>query len=112
MIARLCHAAPSSARRPEQQRLPALAANAAERHALELDAVLGARASPPSVLRAEPEHAPAARDELRRDGEPGNTWPPVPPAVIITVPGHRCPLHRRAARQRALRSLADAVRHT
>ena len=42
-----------------------------KRHAFELDAVLRHEPRLHAVARAEPEHAPAARDELRRDGEPG-----------------------------------------
>ena len=56
--------------RPEHGGLPSLAADAAERHALELDAVLTHERPFHAVARAKPEHAPAAPDELRRDGEP------------------------------------------
>ncbi len=56
--------------RPEHGGLPSLAANAAERHTLELDAVLAHERAFHAVARAKPEHAPAAPDELRRDGEP------------------------------------------
>jgi hypothetical protein len=56
--------------RPEQHLLHALAAHAGEGHALELDAVPRHQRSLHAVARAEPEHARASRDELRRDGEP------------------------------------------
>ena len=57
--------------RAEQQRLHALAAHAAEIERLELDAVLRHQRRLHAVARAEPEHARAARGELRRDREAG-----------------------------------------
>ena len=67
--------------------LPALAADAAERHAFELDAVLRARAraSMPSRVPSQNTRQPRATS-FAATASPGNTWPPVPPAVIITVP--------------------------
>ena len=68
-LARSATHAASSANGPSSSGPPALAAHAAERDALELDAVLRHERAFHAVARAEPEHAPAARDELRRDGE-------------------------------------------
>ncbi len=70
----------------EYRGLPSLAPDAAERHALELDTMPAHERSLHAVARSEPEHAPAARHELRRHGESGKDVAPVPPAVIMTVP--------------------------
>jgi hypothetical protein len=71
------HDAPTSA--TARTTLPALAANAAERHALELDAVLRTSvASMPSRVPSQNTRHPRAI-ELRRDGEARKHVPPVPP---------------------------------
>src|SRR4029077_229057 len=57
--------------RSEDERLPSLAAYAAERHAFELHAVLAHEGALHPLLRAEPEDAPAACEQLARDRKPG-----------------------------------------
>jgi hypothetical protein len=55
--------------RTEQQRAPPFAAYAAKREAFEFDTMLGHETRFHPFARAEPEHATAARDQLRCDGE-------------------------------------------
>ena len=57
--------------RAEQQALPALAAHAGKPDPFEVDFVLRDEPRFHAVVRAEPEHARAARLELGGDGEPG-----------------------------------------
>ena len=90
MTRRLSTHAASSANGPSTQRAHALAAHAAKRHALEVDAVRGHEPRLHAVARAEPEHAQPRATSFAATARPGNTWPPVPPVVIITVAVMAC----------------------
>jgi hypothetical protein len=67
---RALHACPEQCERAEHELLPALAADACEGNAFELDAVLRHQFRFHAMSSAEPEHPPSARDESRCHREP------------------------------------------